>query len=109
MRYLTIILAVLFGMLLTWIMLLNPQMAEVRLDYAPANGLSWLEEPVRKMPMWRVIFWCVAIGILIGFLLTWSGGADSRRRLRNMEYDKDAALADDDEPDYVVGLTNRRR
>ena len=31
MRYLTIILAVAFGMMLSWIMLLNPQIVPVRL------------------------------------------------------------------------------
>lgn len=109
MRYFTIILAVLFGMMLSWIMLLNPQIVPVRLDSVGANGLSWLEEPVRSMPVWQVIFWSVAIGMIIGFLLTWSGGSDNRRRLKSYDYDKDSAAADDDEPDYVVGLTSRRR
>jgi hypothetical protein len=109
MRYFTIILAVMFGMMLSWIMLLNPQIVQVRLDSVGANGLSWLQEPVRAMPMWQVIFWSVAIGIAIGFLLTWSGGAENRRRLKSFEYDKERAVADDDEPDYVVGLTSRRR
>jgi len=108
MRYLTIILAVIFGMMLSWIMLLNPQLVQVRLDSVGANGLSWLKEPVRQMPMWHVIFWSVAIGIAIGFLLTWSSGVDRRRRLRDLELDRDGVVVDDDEPDYVVGLSRRR-
>jgi len=108
MRYLTIILAVGFGMLLSWIMLLNPQLVQVRLDSVGANGLSWLKEPVRQLPMWEVIFWAVAIGVAIGFLLTWSSGADRRRRLRDLEMDRVDPIADDDEPDYVVGLSRRR-
>ncbi len=109
MRYFTIILAVLFGMMLSWVMLLNPQIVQVRLDSVGADGLSWLEEPVRAMAMWKVIFWSVALGIAIGVLLMWSSGAESRRRLRDFEYSRDSAAADDDEPDYVVGLTGRRR
>jgi len=105
MRYLTIILAIGFGMLLSWIMLLNPQIVQVRLDSIGANGLSWLREPVRQLPMWQVIFWSVAIGMVIGFLLTWSSGADRRRRLRDLEVGRDDAVTEDDEPDYVVGLS----
>ena len=108
MRYLTIIIAVAFGMLLSWIMLLNPQIVQVRLDSIGANGLSWLREPVRQLPMWQVIFWSVAIGIAIGFLLTWSNGADRRRRLRDLESELDTTVVEDDEPDYVVGLSRRR-
>lgn len=108
MRYLTIILAVGFGMLLSWIMLLNPQIVQVRLDSIGANGMSWLREPVRQLPMWEVIFWSVAIGIIIGFLLTWSSGAERRRRLRDLELDRDGTVVEDDEPDYVVGLSRRR-
>ncbi len=108
MRYLTIILAVGFGMLLSWIMLLNPQLVQVRLDSIGANGLSWLREPVRQLPMWQVIFWSVAVGIAIGFLLTWSSGADRRRRLRDLEIERDNGVIEDDEPDYVVGLSRRR-
>jgi len=59
--------------------------------------------------MWKVIFCSVAIGILIGLLLMWGNGSDSRKRLRDFEYNSDNAAADDDEPDYVVGLTNRRK
>lgn len=108
MRYLTLIIAVGFGMLLSWIMLLNPQLVQVRLDRVGANGLSWLREPVRQLQMWEVIFWSVAVGIVIGFLLTWSGGADRRRRLRDLEVERDNSVLDDDEPDYVVGLSRRR-
>lgn len=106
MRYLTIILAVVFGMMLSWIMLLNPQIVQVRLD---SGGSSWIQPAIRQMPLWQVIIWSVFIGIAIGFLLTWSGGAERRRRLRDLEYDRDVEAAVDDEPDYVVGLTNRRR
>jgi hypothetical protein len=106
MRYLTIILAVGFGMMLCWVMLFNQQMVQVRLD---RDGSQWFDQAVYAMPMWQVIFWAVALGVLIGFLLTWGGASDGRRRLRTLEYDKEAAAAEDDEPDYVVGLTGRRR
>lgn len=106
MRYMTILLAVAFGMMLSWIMLLNPQIVQVRLD---SNGLGWIQPAIRQMPLWHVIFWSVFGGMGIGFLLTWSGGADSRRRLRDLENDRARTLVEDDEPDYVVGLTNRRR
>ncbi len=110
MRYFTIILAVLFGMILCWVMVLNPQIVQVHLDSGGSPSRpSWFEQPVRSMAMWKVIFWSVAVGISIGVLLTWSSGAESRRRLRDFEYSRDSAAADDDEPDYVVGLTGRRR
>lgn len=106
MRYLTILLAIGFGMMLCWIMLLNPQEVPV---YLEPEGMGFFDQPVRQMAVWSVIFWSVAAGIAIGFLMTWSGGAGHRRRLRDMEYDKEIAAQQDDEPDYVVGLTNRRR
>jgi len=107
MRHLTILLAVAFGMMLSWIMLLNPQIVQVRLD---SNGLGWIQPAVRQMPLWQGIFWSVFIGMAIGFLLTWSGGAERRRRImRDIEDERDAIDATDDEPDYVVGLTSRRR
>lgn len=105
MRYLTIILAVAFGMVLSWIMLLNQDPVRVILD---TNNSGWIQPAIRFMPLWQVILWSVFVGILIGFLLSWSGGADNRRRLRDLEYDRDTTAADD-EPDYVVGLTSRRR
>ena len=108
MRYLTIILAVGFGMLLTLIMLLNRQIVQVNLDWAGPDRMGWLREPARQLPMWEVIFWSVGIGVLIGFLLTWSTGADRRRRLRNLEIERDNTIIEDDEPDYVVGLSRRR-
>ena len=108
MRYLTLILAVGFGMLLSWIWLLNPHIVQVRLDRVPANGLSWLREPVRQLPMWQVIFWSVAVGMVIGFFLTWSSGSERRRRLRSLEDERESTIIEDDEPDYVVGLSRRR-
>ena len=105
MRYLTIILAVGFGMLLLWIMLLNKQLVQVNFDWGGADRLGWLKQPAYQLPMWGVIFWSVGIGIVIGFLLTLGGGADRRRRLRDLEADP---VAEDDEPDYVVGLSRRR-
>lgn len=106
MQYVTIILAVAFGMILCWVMMLNQGEVLLRLD---TDAMTWVRPPVWPMPLWQVIFCSVAIGMAIGFLLTWGGGAESRRRLRKLEYDKDTAIAEDDEPDYVVGLTSRRR
>ena len=106
MRYLTIFLAIAFGMLLSWIMVLNQQPVQVVLDTYPSG---WTDRPVRQMPLWHVIFWSVFFGLCIGFLLTWGGGSETRRRLRDLEYDRDTrAGREDDEPDYVVGLSRRR-
>lgn len=105
MRYLTIILAVGFGMALSWVMLLNPQEVLVRLN---TDGPGPIQPPVWQMAMWEVIFFAVAIGIAIGFLLTWSGGAETRNRLRSLEYDRQTAVDQDNEPDYVLGMTRRK-
>lgn len=104
MRFLTMMLAIFFGMILSWIMLLNPQPVQVVLE---SNGLGWIKPAVRTLPLWQVIFWAVFIGITIGFLLSRGLSADGRRRLRELEYER--GLDPDDEPDYVVGLTSRRR
>jgi hypothetical protein len=106
MRYVTIILAVAFGMILCWIMMLNPGEVLVRLD---TDAMRWVRPAIWPMPLWQVIVISVAIGMAIGFLLTWGSGVEDRRRLRTMDYDKEVAAAEDDEPDYVVGLSSRRR
>ena len=105
MRFFTILLAIVFGMMLSWVMLLNPQPVQVVLE---SNGLGWIQPAVRTMPLWQVIFWSVAIGMLIGFLLSRGLTADSRRRLREYDYAYGDEV-DEDEPDYVVGLSSRRR
>lgn len=106
MRFVTIILAVGFGMVLCWIMMLNPGEVLVRLD---TDAMRWVRPAVWALPLWQVIFICVALGLVIGSALTWSSGIEDRRRLRRMDYDKDVATAEDDEPDYIVGLGGRRR
>lgn len=105
MRVFTLLLAIGFGMMLSWVMLLNPQPVQVVLE---SNGLGWIQPAVRTMPLWQVIFWSVAVGMIIGFLLSRGLSADSRRRLREYEYSHADEL-EEDEPDYVVGLRSRRR
>lgn len=106
MRYLSIILAVGFGMALSWVMLLNPQEVLVRLNTDGPEGP--IQPPVWQMAMWEVIFSAVAIGFVIGSLLTWSIGAASRSRQRVVDYDRQAALDQDNEPDYILGMTRRK-
>ncbi len=109
MRYISIIIATIFGMILSWIILLNPQIVHIRLDSVDANGLSWLEEPVRAMALWKVICWSVGFGAAMGALMVWGNGADNRRRLRDYDQNTIAEAVDNDDPDYVFGLHNRRR
>lgn len=105
MRFFTLLLAIGFGMVLSWVMLLNPQPVQVVLE---SNGLGWIQPAVRTMPLWQVIFWSVSVGVLIGFLLSRGLTADSRRRLREYDYARGDEY-DEEEPDYVVGLSSRRR
>jgi len=102
MRYFTIIVAVAFGMALSWIMLLNPQEALVRYN---ADVPGQLRIPIWQMAMWQVIFCSVAIGIAIGFLLTWGSGSDARAR---RDYRREPEPAPDNEPDYVLGMSRRK-
>lgn len=105
MRILTLLLAIGFGMVLSWVMLLNQHPVKVVLE---SGHLGWIEPAVRTMPLWQVIFGSVAVGLVLGLLVSRGLGADRRRRLRELEYEYGAEADVDEEPDYVVGLSRRR-